>query len=148
MLQQTYGENCMSLTQCYELFNRFNAVRTSTDENSRSRWPSTSRNNNNIHEVRGNRWLIVPEVAEEVVCISYTILRCTASPQNSSRVCWQFQKGKIKLNLKRTSSINEIEQNMIRLRSIHENAFQETFQKLKKHWERCIASRRNYFKGF
>jgi hypothetical protein len=40
----------------------------------------------------------------------------------------------------------EIEENAIReLRAITESAFQEAFQQWKKCWERCIASRGDYF---
>jgi hypothetical protein len=42
----------------------------------------------------------------------------------------------------------EIQENAIReLRSITESAFQEAFQQWKKRWERCIASRGDYFEG-
>jgi hypothetical protein len=40
----------------------------------------------------------------------------------------------------------EIQKNAIReLRAITESAFQEAFQPWKKRWERCIASRGDYF---
>jgi hypothetical protein len=40
----------------------------------------------------------------------------------------------------------EIRENAIReLRAITESAFQEAFQQWKKRWERCIASRGDYF---
>jgi hypothetical protein len=42
----------------------------------------------------------------------------------------------------------EIQENAIReLRTITESAFQEAFQQWKKRWERCIASRGDYFEG-
>jgi hypothetical protein len=42
----------------------------------------------------------------------------------------------------------EIQENAIRdLGAITESAFQETFQQWKKRWERCIASRGDYFEG-
>jgi ABC-type polar amino acid transport system ATPase subunit len=42
----------------------------------------------------------------------------------------------------------EIHENAIReLRTITESAFQEAFQQWKKRWERCIASRGDYFEG-
>jgi hypothetical protein len=41
-----------------------------------------------------------------------------------------------------------VKENAIReLRAIAENAFQEAFQQWKKSWERCIASRGDYFEG-
>jgi hypothetical protein len=40
----------------------------------------------------------------------------------------------------------EIQENAVReLRAITEGAFQEAFQQWKKLWERCIASRGDYF---
>jgi hypothetical protein len=42
----------------------------------------------------------------------------------------------------------EIQENAIReLCAIIESAFQEAFQQWKKRWERCIASRGDYFEG-
>jgi hypothetical protein len=42
----------------------------------------------------------------------------------------------------------EIRENAIReLHAITESAFQEAFQQRKKRWERCIASRGDYFEG-
>jgi hypothetical protein len=42
----------------------------------------------------------------------------------------------------------EIQENAIReLRAITEIALQEAFQQWKKRWERCIASRGDYFEG-
>jgi hypothetical protein len=42
----------------------------------------------------------------------------------------------------------EIQENAIReLRAITESAFQEALQQRKKSWERCIASRGEYFEG-
>jgi hypothetical protein len=42
----------------------------------------------------------------------------------------------------------EIQENAIReLRAMRESAFQEAFQQWKKRWERCIASRGDYFEG-
>jgi len=41
-----------------------------------------------------------------------------------------------------------IQENAIReLRAFTESAFQEAFQQWKKRWERCIASRGDYFEG-
>jgi hypothetical protein len=33
------------------------------------------------------------------------------------------------------------------LRAVPQNTFQDTFQKWKKRWERCIKSGREYFEG-
>jgi hypothetical protein len=43
---------------------------------------------------------------------------------------------------------SEIQENGISvLRAITESAFHEAFQQRKKRWERCIASRGDYFEG-
>jgi transposase len=45
-------------------------------------------------------------------------------------------------------SLEKIQENAIRkLCIITERAFQEAFQQWKKRWDRCIASRENYFEG-
>ena len=36
MLQQAFGEECISQTQCFEWYSHFKAGRTSTDEDPRS----------------------------------------------------------------------------------------------------------------
>ena len=55
---------------------------------------------------------------------------------------------KTTLKSRRFQTIEEIQENAIReLRAIRESAFQETFQQWNKRWERCIASRGDYFEG-
>jgi hypothetical protein len=45
-------------------------------------------------------------------------------------------------------TIEKIQENAIReLRAITQSAFQEALQHWKKRWERCIASRGDYFEG-
>ena len=59
-----------------------------------------------------------------------------------------FPKLKTTLKGRRFKTIEEIQGNGIReLRAITESAFQEAFQRLKKRWERCIASTGDYFEG-
>ena len=59
-----------------------------------------------------------------------------------------FPKLKTTLKGRRFQTIEEIQENAIReLRAITESAFQEAFQQWKKRWERCIASRGDYFEG-
>jgi hypothetical protein len=49
---------------------------------------------------------------------------------------------------RRFQTTEEIQENAIReLRAITESAFQEVFQHWKKRWERCMASRGDYFEG-
>jgi len=70
MLQQTYGEDCLSRTQCHEWYQRFKSCGTSIEEDPKSGRPSTSMDDNHVEEVlvviRQNRRLTVREVAEEV----------------------------------------------------------------------------------
>ena len=61
-----------------------------------------------------------------------------------------FLSPKLKITLKRRrfQTIVEIQENAIReLRTITESVFQEAFQQWKKRWERCLASREDYFEG-
>src|SRR5215469_11371107 len=81
MLQQAYGEDCLSRTQCYEWYQRFKSGRTSIEDDPKSGWPSSSTGDDHIEKVRSvireNRRLTVREVSEEVgICKSpcHTIL--------------------------------------------------------------------------
>ena len=59
-----------------------------------------------------------------------------------------FPKLKITLKGRRFQTTEEIQEIALReLRAITESAFQEAFQQWKKRWERCIASREDYFEG-
>jgi len=42
MLQQAYGENCLSRTQCYELYQHFKSGRKSIEDDPKSGRPSSS----------------------------------------------------------------------------------------------------------
>jgi len=70
MLQQAYGEDCLSRTQCYEWYQRFKSGRTSIEDDPKSGRPSSSTGDDHIEKVRSvireNR-LTVREVFEEVV---------------------------------------------------------------------------------
>jgi len=70
MLQQAYGEDCLSRTQCHEWYQRFKWGRTSIENDSKSGRPSTSTDDDHVEKVlaviRQNRRLIVREVTEEV----------------------------------------------------------------------------------
>jgi transposase len=81
MLQQAYGEDCLSRTQCYEWYQRFKSGRTSIEDDPKSGRPSSSTGDYHIEKVRSvireNRRLTVREVPEEVgICKSscHTIL--------------------------------------------------------------------------
>ena len=70
MLQQAYGEDCLSRTQCHEWYQRFKLGRTSIEDDPKSGRPSTSMDDDHDEKVlaviRQNRHLTVREVAEEV----------------------------------------------------------------------------------
>ena len=75
MLQQAYGEDCLSRTQCHEWYQRSKSDRTSIEEDPKSGRPSTSMDDDHVEKVlpviRQNRRLTVREVAEEVgICKS------------------------------------------------------------------------------
>ena len=70
------------------------------------------------------------------------------SPDLDQADLFLFPKLKTTLKGRRFQTIEEIQENAIReLRAITEIAFQEAFQQWKKSWERCIASRGDYFEG-
>jgi hypothetical protein len=70
MLQQAFGDECMSQTQCFEWYSRFKKGRMSIDEDPRSGRSSTSTDDVNIDVVRDlilqNRRLNIREIAEDV----------------------------------------------------------------------------------
>ena len=70
MLQQAYGEDCLSRTQCYEWYQRFKSGRTSIEDYPKFGRPSSSTGDDHIEKVRSvlreNRRLTVREVSEEV----------------------------------------------------------------------------------
>ena len=70
------------------------------------------------------------------------------SPDLAPADFFLFSKLKTTLKGRRFQTIGEIQENAIReYRAITESAFEEAFQQWKKRWERCIASRGNYFEG-
>ena len=86
MLQQAYGEDCLSRTQCHEWHQRFKSGRTSIEDDHKYGWPSTSVDDD--HEkvlalIRQNRRLTLREIAEEVgIC---------------KRLCHQILTDKLKM---------------------------------------------------
>jgi len=70
MLQQAYGEDCLSRTQCYEWYQRIKSHRTSIEDDPKSGRSSSSRGDDHIEKVRSviceNRRLTIREVSEEV----------------------------------------------------------------------------------
>ena len=75
MLQQAYGEDCLSRTLCHEWYQCLKSGRTSIKDDPKSGWPSTSMDDNHVEKMHAvihqNRRLTVHEVAKEVgVCKS------------------------------------------------------------------------------
>jgi len=70
MLQQAYGEDCVSRTQCHEWHQLFKSGRKSIEDEPKFGRPSTSMDDDHVEKViaviHQNRRLIVREVAEEV----------------------------------------------------------------------------------
>ena len=70
ILQQAFGDECMSRTQCFEWYSRFKTGRTSIDEDPRSGRPSMSTDDIHIDAVLDlilqNRLLTIREIAEDV----------------------------------------------------------------------------------
>ena len=70
MLQQAYGEDCLSCIKCHEWFQRFKSGRTSIEDEPKCERPSTSMDDDHVEKVLAvilqNRRLIVREVPEEV----------------------------------------------------------------------------------
>jgi len=68
MLQQAYGEDCLSRTQCHEWCQRFKSGRTSIEDDPKSGRPSTSTDDDHVEKmlavIRQNRRLTVREVSE------------------------------------------------------------------------------------
>jgi len=51
MLQQAYGEDCLSRTPCHEWYQRFESGRTSIEDDPKSGWPSTSMDDDRVEKV-------------------------------------------------------------------------------------------------
>jgi len=70
MLQEAYGEDCLSRTQCHEWYQRFKLGRMSIEDDPKCGRPSTSMDDNHVEKVLAlihqNHHLTVREVAEEV----------------------------------------------------------------------------------
>ena len=70
MLQQSYGEDRLSRTQCYEWYHRFKSGRTSIEDDLKSGAPSSSTGDDHTEKVRSvireNRRLTIREVSKEV----------------------------------------------------------------------------------
>ena len=87
MLQQAFGDKCMSRMQYFEWYSRFKTGRTSIDEDPRSGRPSTSTDDLHIDEVRDliiqNCCLSIREIAEDVG-ISFGLCQAILSEKHAS----------------------------------------------------------------
>ena len=70
MLQQAFGDECMSRTHCFEWYSHFKTGRNSMDEDRRSGRPSTSTDDVHIDAVHDlflqNHCLTIREIAKDV----------------------------------------------------------------------------------
>ena len=70
MLQQAYGEDCLSGMQCHKWYQRFKSGRTSVKDDPKSGQPSASMDDDHVQKalavVHQNRHLTVHEFAKEV----------------------------------------------------------------------------------
>ena len=92
--------------------------------------------------------VLTDDQKENRVEISQELLHPPYSPDLAPADFFLFPKLKTTLKGRRFQTTEEIQENAtIELRAISSNAFQGAFKKWKKHWERCIASRGDYFEG-
>ena len=100
MLQQAYGQECLSHTQCHEWYQRFKTGRTSVKDDPKFGQPSMSMDDNHIEKeltvVHQNRRLTVREVAEgggicKILChlILTGKLQMRRVAPNLCHVCWR-----------------------------------------------------------
>jgi len=70
------------------------------------------------------------------------------SPDLAPADFFLFPKLKSTLKGRRFETFDEIQKNLTKeLFAIPKEAFQKAFQSWQKRWERCVASKRNYFEG-
>jgi len=90
LLNQVYGKDCMSRTQCYEWFKHFKEGRMSVREDPRPGRPSTSTNDDHVKRVRGNHRVIVQEVADEVGITTESCHQISTEKHQVRRVSAKF----------------------------------------------------------
>jgi len=94
MLQQAYGEDCLSRTQYHGWYQRFKLGRTSIEGDPKSGRPSTSMDDYHVEKVlaviRQNRRLTVREVAEEVGICKSSCHLILAEKRKMRRVAAKF----------------------------------------------------------
>ena len=91
MLVQVYGDNAMKKTAVYKWVKRFSEGRESVTDEERSRWPATSRTEENIAKVcqimRENHQLTVRSIAEQVNIDRETVRKIFTENLDMRKVC-------------------------------------------------------------
>jgi len=91
MLVQVYGDNAMKKTAVYKWVKRFSEGRESVTDEERSRWPATSRTEENIAKVcqimRENHQLTVRSIAEQVNIDRETVRKILTEDLDMREVC-------------------------------------------------------------
>jgi hypothetical protein len=94
MLRQTYGDEAMSRTQCFEWHRRFKGGRMSLEDDERSGRPSTSITPENVERIReledADRRRLINDIAV-IVGVSYgSVQTILTSELNMRRVAAKF----------------------------------------------------------
>ena len=96
MLVQVYGDNVMKKTAVYKWVKRFSEGRESVTDKERSRWPATSRTEENIEKfrqiVRENRRLTVMSIAQQVNIDRETVRKILTEDLDMRKVCEKWSQ--------------------------------------------------------
>ena len=91
MMQNAFGNECMSKTRMKEWYNRFKGGRTSVDSDSRSGRPSTTKTLDNVNRVRlaieGDRRLTVLDLENDLGIPKTTVWEILNKISGMTRVC-------------------------------------------------------------
>ena len=126
MLQQDYGEDCLSRTQCHEWYQRFKSGRTSIKDNLKSGRPSTSMDDDRIEKVLA------------VICQNVPRGE-TVNKEFYLNVLKHLRAG-VRREMPEAWTNNTWMLHYHNAPAIPQNTFQDVFQNWKKCWEQCIKS--------
>jgi len=94
VLQQAYGEDCLSHTQCHKWYQHFKSGTTSIKDDPKSGRPSTSMDDIHVEKVlaviRQNCHLTVREVAEEAGICKSSCHQILTEKRKMHRVATRF----------------------------------------------------------
>ncbi|PNF22514.1 hypothetical protein B7P43_G14380 [Cryptotermes secundus] len=94
MLKQAFGDNILGQTQTYEWYKRFKHGRTSTDDDDRSRWPSTGTTPENVAKVKDlilqDRRLTIKDLCNTLGLSYGTCQRILSEGLNMRRIAAKF----------------------------------------------------------